>query len=155
MRNSQAEVRFNCAFGNVVRECAGERRSQQGTWITDEMIAAYEQLHEDGWAHSIEIWDDNELVGGLYGICIGDVFFGESMFSKTPNSSKMAMLGLVTHMQSCGLQLIDCQVVSRHLMTLGARVISRPEFTDFLASACNPSGPQRDWPTQPTPVAQL
>lgn len=155
MRNSPAELRFDCSFGNVVRECAGERRSQQGTWITDEMIAAYEQLHADDWAHSIEVWDDDELVGGLYGICIGKVFFGESMFSKKPNSSKMAMLGLATHMQSSGLELIDCQVVSRHLMTLGAQVIPRSEFTDFLASACNPPVPQQDWPAQPMPVAQL
>lgn len=155
MRNSTAELRFNCSFSNVVRECAGERRSQQGTWITDEMIAAYEQLHDDGWAHSIEIWDNDDLVGGLYGICIGKVFFGESMFSKMPNSSKMAMLGLASHMQSSGLELIDCQVVSRHLMTLGAQVITRSEFTDFLASACNSQAPQHDWPARSTPVAQL
>lgn len=155
MRNSSAELRFNCSFGKVVRECAGERRSQQETWITHRMIAAYEQLHDDGWAHSIEIWDDDELVGGLYGICIGKVFFGESMFSKKANSSKMAMLGLVTHMQSFGLELIDCQVVSRHLMTLGATVIPRSEFTDFLASACNPPVPHQDWPSRPTPIAQL
>lgn len=155
IRNSTAELRFDCSFDNVVRECAGERRSQQGTWITDEMITAYKQLHDDGWAHSIEIWDDDELVGGLYGICIGKVFFGESMFSKKANSSKMAMLGLATHMESSGLELIDCQVVSRHLMTLGAQVIPRSDFTDFLASACNPQDPWTDWPAQPTPVSQL
>ncbi len=155
IRNSTAELRFDCSFSNVVRECAGERRSQQGTWITEEMITAYEQLHDDGWAHSIEIWDDDELIGGLYGICIGKVFFGESMFSKESNSSKMAMLGLATHMQSSGLELIDCQVVSRHLVSLGAQVIPRSEFTDFLASACNPPAPWPDWPAQPTPVAQL
>jgi leucyl/phenylalanyl-tRNA--protein transferase len=77
------------------------------------------------------------------------------MFSKTPNSSKMAMLGLVNHMQLSGLQLIDCQVVSPHLMTLGAQVISRSEFVDFLATACDPPAPQLDWPAQPVPVAQL
>jgi leucyl/phenylalanyl-tRNA--protein transferase len=119
------------------------------------MVAAYEQLHDDGWAHSIEIWDDDELVGGLYGICIGKVFFGESMFSRQANSSKIAMLGLVTHMQSSGLELIDCQVVSRHLVTLGARLIPRSEFTDFLATACNPAVSHSGWPTQATPVAQL
>ncbi len=155
MRNSSAELHFNSAFSDVVRECAGERRSQQGTWITDEMTAAYEQLHEDGWAHSVEIWDDGVLVGGLYGICIGKVFFGESMFSKRPNTSKMAMLGLVTHMRSSGIELIDCQVVSRHLMTLGARVIPRTEFTGFLATACHPPVPQHNWPAQPAPVAKL
>jgi leucyl/phenylalanyl-tRNA--protein transferase len=155
MRNSIADVRFNQAFSKVVRQCAGERRSQQGTWITADMMQAYELLHRDGWAHSIEIWDDGNLAGGLYGICIGKVFFGESMFSSTPNTSKMAMLGLARHMVSAHLELIDCQVVSRHLITLGARLMPRTEFSAFLERACNPPDRHEDWPREPIPVADL
>ena len=155
IRNSNADVRFNQAFSKVVRQCAGERRSQQGTWITADMMQAYELLHRDGWAHSIEIWDDGNLAGGLYGICIGKVFFGESMFSSTPNTSKMAMLGLARYMVSAHLELIDCQVVSRHLITLGARLMARTEFSAFLERACNPPGRHDDWPRGPSPVADL
>ena len=155
IRNSNADVRFNQAFSKVVRQCAGERRSQQGTWITADMMQAYELLHRDGWAHSIEIWDDGNLAGGLYGICIGKVFFGESMFSSTPNTSKMAMLGLARHMVSAHLELIDCQVVSRHLITLGARLMPRTEFSAFLERACNPPDRHEDWPREPIPVADL
>lgn len=155
MRNSNADVRFNQAFSKVVRQCAGERRSQQGTWITADMMQAYELLHRDGWAHSIEIWDDGNLAGGLYGICIGKVFFGESMFSSTPNTSKMAMLGLARHMVSAHLELIDCQVVSRHLVTLGARLMPRTEFSAYLERACNPPDRHEDWPREPIPVADL
>jgi leucyl/phenylalanyl-tRNA--protein transferase len=155
MRNSKAELRVNQAFNRVVRQCAGERRSQQGTWITDDMMQAYEVLHRDGWAHSIEIWDDGDLAGGLYGICIGKVFFGESMFSRKPNTSKMALLGLARHMVSAHLELIDCQVVSRHLITLGARLMARTEFSEFLERACNPPNRHEDWPREPISVADL
>jgi leucyl/phenylalanyl-tRNA--protein transferase len=155
LRNSGAELRFNFAFRDVVEKCAGRRRSGQTTWITSDMKRAYQRLHEEGWAHSIEIWDDDELAGGLYGLCIGKVFFGESMFSATPNTSKMAMLGLAAHMRSTGLQLIDCQVVSRHLVTMGAELIPRKEFSAFLGRACNPPEPHRDWPREPLPVACL
>lgn len=155
LRNSTAELRFNRAFGEVIRACAGERRSQQGTWITGDMIAAYEQLHADGWAHSVEVWDYDSLAGGLYGLCIGNVFFGESMFSARANASKMALLGLTRHMLAFDLQLIDCQVVSPHLMTLGARVIPRREFTRILEGACQPPSRHQNWPQGPLPVMEL
>ena len=155
LRNSDAELRFNTAFGDVIERCSGKRRSQQGTWITADMKLAYLRLHDQGWAHSIEVWDDNELAGGLYGLCIGKVFFGESMFSARPNTSKMAMLGLTTHMQAAGMQLIDCQVVSRHLVTMGAELIPRAEFSALLEQACNPPEPHRDWPRDSLPVASL
>ena len=87
-------LRFNHAFGDVIRACAGERKSEQGTWITAEMITAYEHLHASGWAHSIEVWNGASLVGGLYVLCIGRVFFGESMFSVVDNASKFALLVL-------------------------------------------------------------
>ena len=155
LRNSRAELRFNTAFANVIRACAGKRRSQQGTWITGDMVSAYEHLHREGWAHSIEIWDSDELVGGLYGLCIGRVFFGESMFSGQPNTSKMALLGLTRHMLSTGLELLDCQVASPHLFTLGAELMPRPAFSAFLASACDPPEPHRAWPAETLPVSGL
>lgn len=155
IRKSRAELRFNNAFSDVVRHCAGKRRSQQGTWITSDMRRAYEVLHSEGWAHSIEIWRDGDLKGGLYGICVGTVFFGESMFSKEANTSKMAMLGLATHMRSSGLELIDCQVVSQHLVTLGATLMPRAKFSAFLERACNPPCKYENWPREPIPVAEL
>ena len=155
MRNSNARLTFNRAFGEVIRQCARKRRSQQGTWITSDMVCAYERLHDDGWAQSVEIWDNDELVGGLYGICIGKAFFGESMFSRKPNTSKMAMLGLASHMLASGLQLIDCQVVSRHLIALGARLMPRADFSAFLEDACNPPERHESWPEEPIPVSEL
>lgn len=155
MRKSTAQLRFNHAFTDVIRACAGERKSQQGTWITQDMIAAYERLHGDGWAHSIEIWQDDELTGGVYGLCIGKVFFGESMFSAKPNASKIALLGLTKHMQEYDLDLIDCQVVSQHLITLGASVIPRSEFTQIIDQACDPPNPHGSWPRDPVPLSEM
>lgn len=152
IRNSTAELRFNTSFSDVVSGCAGKRRSQQGTWITFEMMAAFEDLHEHGWAHSIEVWDRDRLAGGLYGLCIGQVFFGESMFSAQPNASKLAMVGLTRHMVEHGLALLDCQVISRHLMTLGATTLPRREFVDFLSGACKTPSQHEAWPEDPLPV---
>ena len=144
LRNSKAEIRFNTSFASVVEQCAGKRRSQQGTWITQEMKAAYQDLHNEGWAHSIEVWANDELIGGLYGLCIGRVFFGESMFSAKANASKMAMIGLTRHMLANGLDLVDCQVVSPHLLTLGATTVPRQEFTSFLTCLLYTSPSPRD-----------
>jgi leucyl/phenylalanyl-tRNA--protein transferase len=155
MRSSTAELRFNNAFADVIRACAGVRKSQQGTWITDEMTAAYEKLHAEGWAHSIEIWEDGALMGGVYGLLIGRAFFGESMFSTGTNSSKMALFGLTRNLQQFGLELIDCQVVSEHLLTLGASIIPRSEFITILNRACNPPNRHEIWPESPVPVADL
>ena len=152
---STAELRFNHAFADVIHACAGERKSQQGTWITEDMITAYEQLHADGWAHSVEIWDGDTLAGGIYGLSIGRVFFGESMFSVKANASKVALLGLTEQMKAKGLEIIDCQVVSQHLMTLGATVIPRAEFTQILETACNPPNRTANWPEKSMPVAEL
>lgn len=155
IRRSQATVEFDNAFTEVIRECAGERRTQQGTWITGDMIRAFEKLHAEGWAHSVEIRDQDELVGGLYGLCIGKVFFGESMFSARPNASKIAMLALTRHMLDHGLGLLDCQVVSQHLLTMGARTVPRREFTQRLDRACHPCLRHEDWPRDAVPVAEL
>jgi leucyl/phenylalanyl-tRNA--protein transferase len=154
-RSSTSELRFNTAFEAVIRACAGKRRSQQGTWITSDMISAYTHLHREGWAHSVEIWDKHGLAGGLYGLCIGKVFFGESMFSAQPNTSKMAMLGLTRHMQATGIELLDCQVPSPHLFTMGAEFMPREDFSAFLAAACNPPEQHLAWPDEPEPVSRL
>ena len=155
LRKSQAQWRCNSKFSAVIQACAGERKSQQGTWITRDMIAAYERLHADGWAHSIEVWDDDELVGGLYGLSIGRVFFGESMFSARSNASKMALVGLAKHMRESGLEIIDCQVVSQHLVTLGASIIPRSDFVQILNQACSPATAHTNWPVEPIAVAEL
>lgn len=152
-RSSTLTLRFNHAFGDVMQACAGERKSQQGTWITAEMISAYERLHANNWAHSVEVWDKDDLVGGLYGLCIGRVFFGESMFSAVDNASKFAMLGLASHMLENGIELLDCQVVSGHLMTMGAKTIPRREFTELLDSLCSPACPLADWPAKSLSIA--
>lgn len=155
VRASPATLSFNRAFDRVIRACAGNRGSQQGTWITAEMTQAYEELHADGWAHSVEIWQDDELVGGLYGLCIGKVFFGESMFSTKTNSSKLALIGLVNHMLAHDFEILDCQVVSPHLASLGATSIPRDEFTQILRSACKSKVPHTVWPPELMAVSEL
>lgn len=149
LRTSTAEIRINTAFPAVVRACASPRRSEQGTWITTDMMAAYERLHHLGWAHSIEIWHSGKLSGGLYGLSIGRVFFAESMFSVTANASKIALLVLSQMLDSGHLQLIDCQLVSRHLLSLGATAMPRVKFIACLKSACEPADRQTNWPDAP------
>lgn len=153
--HSSATLTFNQSFGEVVRACAAPRPAQQGTWITADMILAYEQLHAEGWAHSVEVWQDGQQVGGLYGLAIGKVFFGESMYSLEPNTSKIAMLGLSRFLLRNNIALIDCQVISRHLLTLGATMISRPDFRRELESACDPATRIRNWPPNPVDVSKL
>ena len=153
--HSNATLTFNRSFGEVVRACAAPRAAQPGTWITADMIQAYEQLHAEGWAHSVEVWQDRQLVGGLYGLAIGKVFFGESMYSLEPNTSKFAMLGLSRFLLRINAALIDCQVISRHLLTLGATMISRLDFRRELESACDPATRIRNWPPNPVDVCKL
>ncbi len=125
------EVRWNTAFEQVIRACAAiPRKGQTSTWITDDMIAAYVALHKKGIAQSVEVWWNDELVGGLYGMVTGKVFCGESMFSTLPNTSKLA---LITLCQSNRYSLIDCQVHTNHLQSMGARFISRADYMVELA----------------------
>jgi leucyl/phenylalanyl-tRNA--protein transferase len=155
LRQSTAEIRINTAFSDVIRECAGPRRSGQGTWITAEMIKAYEDLHKGGWAHSIEVWESGELTGGLYGLTIGKAFFGESMFSLRSNASKLALLYLADRLTTGDLKVLDCQVVSSHLSSLGARIVPRVKFLHSLKSACDPVVPFVHWPDAPIACAEL
>ncbi len=121
-------------FRAVISHCQSQRRQGQpgGTWITEEMLEAYCQLHEEGYAHSVEVWKGKELVGGLYGLALGKCFFGESMFAKLSNASKFGFISLVRLLEKMGFELIDCQQETRHLGSLGARNIDREDFLDFL-----------------------
>lgn len=126
---------INQAFEQVIYHCKNVSRSgQNGTWITDEVEKAYINLHKAGYAISAETWINNELAGGLYGIKLGKVFFGESMFNKYSNASKYAFIKLVDHLKVDDIQLIDCQVYTEHLASLGARMISKKDFLSSLAS---------------------
>jgi len=155
LRQSSAMIRFNDRFVDVIRECAEPRITQQGTWITTDMMSAYGQLHDEGWAHSVEVWQDDALVGGLYGLSIGSVFFGESMFSRRDNASKYALYALSRHLDDRGFELIDCQVASQHLLTLGATMMPREKFSRILRSGCEPPTKFVDWPQSPLPVAEI
>ena len=129
LRRNAFDFRVDTAFREVIANCKTiTRRDQGGTWITDEVREAYTRLHKAGYAHSAETWLNGELVGGLYGIRMGKVFFGESMFSKVSNASKYAFISYVRQLQSDNVELIDCQVYTEHLESLGARMIGREEF---------------------------
>ena len=124
------------AFEAVIKACARSRtQANEGTWIVDEMIAAYCELHADGWAHSVEAWQGDQLAGGLYGVSLGRCFFGESMFTRISNASKVAFVALVRYLQELNFALIDCQVTTPHLVNFGAREIPRARFLAELASA--------------------
>jgi leucyl/phenylalanyl-tRNA--protein transferase len=135
LRTRGFEYHADRDFDAVIRACAAPRRSSPGTWITSEMQAAYLELHRLGFAHSAEIWRDGRLVGGVYGVQLGRVYFGESMFSLEPDASKAALDGLVRRGLSEGLAMIDCQMPSPHLRALGSRSIARAEFLARLTAA--------------------
>jgi leucyl/phenylalanyl-tRNA---protein transferase len=127
-KRKEFTITINKAFEEVVFLCGHTRKDKEGTWITDEILDAYSQLHRLGFAVSIEAWKNNELVGGLYGVKMGKLFFGESMFSKLSNASKYAFITYVQQLQSEGVVLIDCQVYTPHLESMGARMIDREDF---------------------------
>jgi len=132
LRTRRYTTSIDTAFAAVVQACAEPRASGPGTWITADMAAAYGRLHALGYAHSIETWHDGRLVGGVYGVCLGRVFFGESMFSRATDASKVALARLVDECLVRGIVLIDCQVASAHLESLGSRPLRRSEFVRLL-----------------------
>lgn len=138
-------VSCDCDFAGVMAGCRAPRAEQAGTWITQDMVSAYQKLHELGIAHSVECWDHNELCGGVYGLAIGRVFFGESMFSARSNASKVALYYLSRMMLDWGYELLDCQVHNPHLETLGARCISRPDFAARLAQLIDAAPSAQAW----------
>jgi leucyl/phenylalanyl-tRNA--protein transferase len=129
------QVRFDSAFEAVMRACAAPRRDAEGTWITEEIIEGYCGLHRLGHAHSAEAWLDGELVGGAYGVCIGRMFYGESMFAKVSDASKIALAHLVAFLRANGVAMIDCQQQTSHLASLGAMPIARAAFVNHLRQA--------------------
>lgn len=132
IRQNKFEVTVNQAFDFVIEKCAMLRAGAEGTWICEEMKSAYSTLHREGFAHSFETWQHGELVGGLYGVALGKVFFGESMFHTVSDASKIAFAHCVEYLKSRDFQLIDCQVHTQHLVSLGAEEISRNEFSNLL-----------------------
>ncbi len=137
IRNGGFEVRIDTAFAEVMRACAGPRDGADGTWISPAMVAAYTRLHQAGYAHSVETWHDGALVGGLYGVAIGRMFYGESMFSRMADASKVALVRLARQLQRWEFGLIDCQMETPHLASLGARPLPRVAFTTRLAELVN------------------
>jgi leucyl/phenylalanyl-tRNA--protein transferase len=137
LRRDDYEIRVDSAFAEVMAGCAAPRPKQPGTWISPAMIAAYTRLHQAGYAHSIETWRDGVLVGGLYGVAIGRVFYGESMFSQISDGSKMALAHLARQLWRWDYGLIDCQMETAHLASLGAAPISRREFLQRLECLVN------------------
>jgi len=129
-------VSYDQNFEMVMRACQTQRRNHQqgGTWITEDMVAAYCHLHEKGIAHSVEVWQEDELVGGLYGVALGKIFFGESMFAKVSNASKFGFITIVKQLKAWGYQLIDCQQQTGHLGSLGAQAIPRTQFMEFITA---------------------
>jgi leucyl/phenylalanyl-tRNA--protein transferase len=151
MRKRTLGVTLDEAFDAVIRACSQPRPGSSGTWLVPEMVAAYQRLHGEGLAHSVEVWRDGDLVGGLYGVAIGRVFFGESMFSRVSDASKVALVHLCRTLEDWRFQLIDCQVLTSHLIRMGAEEIARGEFVRVLAHACLQSGREGAW-RRPGPV---
>lgn len=157
LRNESFTITTDKAFSEVVEACSGPRANDEGnngdsneenepgTWITSEMKQAYLQLHEIGIAHSVECWQDDKLVGGLYGVALGQVFFGESMFTRVTNASKVAFVHLVKQLTQWDFKLIDCQIYSAHLESLGAESIRREQFIQLLDQYCEAPGKPGLW----------
>lgn len=149
--SSDRELRFNTAFGTVIEACASSARgSQGGTWVLPSMIDAYSELHRGGLAHSVETWVGDKLVGGLYCVALGKAVFGESMFSRSTDASKIALAGLVSFCLKHRIPQIDCQQNTRHLASLGAQEMSRADFMEGLSAAITQSAPawvfdKSDW----------
>ncbi len=149
LQNKGYSVSFDADFGAVMRACAEQREDQEGTWINPLMLEAYGEMHRKGWAHSIEVLSaEGRIVGGLYGLAIGKVFFGESMFHRERDASKVALFSLCRHLQSWGYAVIDCQVHTEHLVSLGAEEIPRSHFCDLLHTHCRDFAPGR-WCVEP------
>jgi leucyl/phenylalanyl-tRNA--protein transferase len=143
-------VTFDNCFEDVMRACAAPRTYADGTWITEDIIAGYTALHRRGYAHSVEVWQENQLVGGLYGMALGKVFFGESMFSRADNASKFGFAHLVRQLRQWNFELIDCQIANDHLFTLGAVEIPREEFQKILVKFTHEPGVYSlSWSTLP------
>jgi leucyl/phenylalanyl-tRNA--protein transferase len=154
VKQQRLQIRVDTAFRSVVEGCASANRpGQAGTWITPAIIDAYGALHARGNAHSVEAWREGILVGGLYGVAIGRMFFGESMFAHEPDASKIALVHLIAMLRVRGFPLVDCQQETRHLASFGARLIPRRVFAEHVAGLVHSSEPDRAW--RPEPVSDV
>ena len=145
----RCEIRVDSACRRVIEGCAEPRDEERGTWITPAMVDAYSELHRRGYAHSVEAWQGDALVGGLYGVAIGRMFFGESMFTRAPNASKVALVHLIDLLDRRAMPMIDCQQETDHLARFGARPIPRSEFAERLARLVNSTQPAAPWNQAP------
>ncbi|CAK0738393.1 leucyl/phenylalanyl-tRNA--protein transferase [Gammaproteobacteria bacterium] len=155
LRKGYYRVTFDTAFRQVIKGCAAPRAGVRGTWITPGMLCAYTSLHERGIAHSIEVWEDQDMVGGLYGIALGRVFYGESMFSRRTDASKVGFVYLVHQLRRWEFAVVDCQVQSVHLQSLGAETIPRREFTHLLDRYADLPSPPMPWSLEPDLVVSV
>ncbi|MBN1381651.1 MAG: leucyl/phenylalanyl-tRNA--protein transferase [Deltaproteobacteria bacterium] len=149
LKRGQFTITFDRAFPQVIASCQKPRRRESDTWITEDMRRAYCNLHDMGYAHSVEAWHENQLVGGLYGVSLGRCFFGESMFATLSNASKAAFITLVQRLKKLDFQLIDCQVYTAHLKSLGARHIPRDDFISLLKKALLYDTLRGNWDVMP------
>lgn len=145
VRKTPLKVTLNHAFADVVRACAEPRGDQDGTWITEDIQLAYKKLHLAGFAHSVEVWHDDLLVGGIYGVSIGKLFCGESMFSRISNASKLALSTLIGLIKQHQFPILDCQVENPHLMSLGAENINRRQYLQYVANTTKMNIPEDLW----------
>jgi len=145
LRRGRFEVTVDTRFREVMTACAGDRPGRPGTWITQPLIDAFDRLHRGGFAHSVECLADGELAGGLYGVAVGGAFFGESMFARQSNASKVALVYLVDRLRSWGFAFIDCQQVTEHLLRFGAGEVARTRFLRELAAAAELPGRPGSW----------
>lgn len=145
LRKTDYRLSVNCAFDEVIQYCANAPFRSEDTWITDEMSAAYENLHRAGYAHSIEVWQEQTLIGGLYGIAIGGYFSGESMFYKKDNASKLALIAITSLLTSAGIHFIDCQIENPFLNAMGCKVVSREQFITMKDHAMATTLPHSFW----------
>lgn len=145
IRAGTYDIRADTRFASVIDACAGPRDSSEGTWITKQMKAAYLRLHALGYAHCFEAWQSEQLVGGLYGVALGNIFFGESMFTHANDASKVAFAAAVGYLKSRNFELIDCQIPSAHLTSLGATLMRRTDFVATLATLCASVRPPGAW----------
>ncbi|HEX3896696.1 MAG TPA: leucyl/phenylalanyl-tRNA--protein transferase [Rudaea sp.] len=148
LRHCEWTLRADTAFADVMLACAAPRSTQRGTWITQDMFDAYRHLHDLGFAHSIEVYDGDKLVGGIYGVALGKVFFGESMFSRATNGSKIALIALCRMLHANGFPLLDAQVASPHLTTMGAIEVTRRDFVAHVADYAARDGLPGNWKTR-------
>jgi leucyl/phenylalanyl-tRNA--protein transferase len=149
IRSGRYQVTLDRAFKEVMAGCAELRADRQGTWITAEMMAAYERLAERGYAHSVEVWSDGGLAGGLYGVALGRMFYGESMFSRKSSASKVALAYVVRQLERWGFEMVDCQMPTAHLVSMGAREIPRAEFLRRLGTLVRQPSVSSPWTADP------